>query len=99
MRRGTTPTLTFHMPIDPALCEAISVALAQGKTLVLEKTKKDCQINGFDIKVHLSQEDTLALSADRRTEIQLRAKTMDGDCLASDIFVVATERLLKDGEI
>ena len=51
------------------------------------------------ITVTLTQEETLLLNCDCKTEIQIRAKTVDGKALASKIFTVDTERILKDGEI
>ena len=47
----------------------------------------------------LTQEETLKLGVSDRTEIQLRVRLADGNALASQIFAVSTERILKDGVI
>ena len=99
MIRGTTPTLEFTLPFDCSLISSAYITFAQEKDIKIEKTFDECEKSGSKLIVKLSQEDTLKLSDSSQTEIQIRAKTHAGEALASQIFRVTTERILKDGVI
>ena len=99
MIRGTTPTLEFVLPFDTSLLDTAYVTLSQNGEVVVEKAMTECNCNKRVLSVRLKQEETLKLNCDCKTEIQLRVKTMEGDSLASDIFVVSPDRILKDGVI
>ena len=99
MFRGTTPTLKFTLPFAVDQLECAWVTLAQNKTVIIDKAMNECTCSDNAITVTLTQEETLKLDCNCRTEIQIRAKTVDGKALASRIFTVETERILKDGEI
>lgn len=99
MYRGTTPTLKFTLPFDTSTLDAVWVTIAQGGKVIINKEKSDCDLKGNDISVTLTQEETLALTAGNKTEIQLRVLTTDGLALASAIFRENTDYILKDGVI
>lgn len=99
MIRGTTPTLKFVIPFDTSLLATAYITLAQNGEVVLEKEMTQCNCKERVLSVQLKQEETLMLTCDCKTEIQVRAKTLEGASLASDIFIVDTERILKDGVI
>ena len=99
MIRGTTPKLKFTLPFDSADLSVCYITLAQKDSVVVEKTLEDCERNGRELSVRLTQAETLKLDANHSTKIQIRAKTAMSDAIASDIFTVCTEDILKDGEI
>lgn len=101
MYRGTTPTLKFTLPFAASTLDEIWITLGQLGKEVLTKTKTSCTIDGKTVSVTLTQEDTLKLTAYRNepTLIQIRIKTNDGTALASKVFTVPTENILKDGVI
>lgn len=99
MIRGTTPTLEFTVPFDTKILAEAYVTLAQKKKVVLDKKLSDCQCSANTLTVRLSQEETLKLSCDCLVEIQIRARTVDGDAIASEIMVETPDRILKDGVI
>lgn len=99
MIRGTTPTLNFTIPFDTWLISEAFVTLSQNEQVVVEKRLEDCSVDKRKLSVRLTQEETLKLSCDCKTEIQIRAKTTVGEAIASDIFTVDTGRILKDGVI
>jgi hypothetical protein len=99
MIRGTTPTLNFTIPFDTGLISEAFVTLSQNEQVVVEKRLEDCSVDKRKLSVRLTQEETLKLSCDCKTEIQIRAKTTVGEAIASDIFTVDTGRILKDGVI
>lgn len=99
MIRGTTPTLEFTIPFDTGLLAEAWVTLSQNKNIVLDKRLSDCQCDGNVMTVKLTQEDTLKLKCNCLTEIQIRARTKDGNAVASEIMTVSPDRILKDGVI
>ena len=99
MIRGTTPTLEFTIPFDTGLLAEAWVTFAQNKAVVLDKQLSECQCDANKITVKLTQEDTLKLKHNCLTEIQIRARTIDGNAVASEIMTVSPDRILKDGVI
>lgn len=99
MIRGTTPTLEFILPFATSILSEAYVTLSQNGTIVLDKKLEDCKCEEKKLSVRLTQEETLKLDCDCKTEIQIRAKTEEGDAVASNIITVATDRILKDGVI
>lgn len=99
MIRGTTPTLEFTIPFDTSLLAEAWVTLSQNKTVVIDKQLSECQCEGNKMTVKLTQEETLLLKCNCLTEIQIRARTTDGNAVASEIMTVSPDRILKDGVI
>lgn len=99
MIRGTTPELTFKLPFSADTLSEIYISFAQNRTVIFEKTKSECTIDGNLIKVHLNQQDTLNLKNELTVEVQIRAITNGGDRIASHIIQASAKRILKDGEI
>lgn len=99
MIRGTTPTLEFTVPFDTSEIAEAFVTLSQNDTIILDKALSDCKCDARKLSVKLTQEDTLKLSCDCKTDIQVRVRTKAGDALASDIVKVNTDKILKDGVI
>ena len=99
MIRGTTPKLEFTLPFDTSEIEEAYVTLSQNDVVIVDKPLKDCKCDAQKLSVRLTQEDTLKLSCDCKTDIQIRVRTKAGDALASDIARVNTDRILKDGVI
>lgn len=99
MIRGTTPTLEFVIPFDTGQLAEAFVSLSQNETVIIDKPLAECQRNGDKLIVRLTQEETLKLECDIVTEIQIRARTLEGEAIASQIIKVNTERILKDGVI
>jgi hypothetical protein len=98
MIRGTTPTLEFVLPFETSLLAEAYVTLAQSDGVVLDKPLSECTLDGNKMTVKLTQEDTLKLKPGP-VEIQIRAKTENGDALASDIILTSASKILKDGAI
>ena len=99
MIRGTTPTLEFIIPFDASLLANAHVTLCQNGVVMIDKALEECSCNENKLSVKLTQDETLNLQCDCITEIQIRARTVEGEALASNIMRVNTERILKDGVI
>ena len=98
MRRGTTPTLTFTLPVDSSIIECLFITFSQKREIVLEKNINDCEFIDGALQVTLSQKETLSFNVGS-IDIQIRLKTNDGSAMASNIVVVEIRDCLKDGEI
>lgn len=55
MYRGTTPTLTFRLPIDTGSITVLSVAVAQAGQVKIEKALSDVQLDGNVVSCTLTE--------------------------------------------
>ena len=99
MIRGTNPTLTFTLPFEVKTIQKMWVTFSQNDKEVFTLNKEDCELNGNNVMLQLSQEQTLSLLSNVRVEIQLRVLTFNNASLASNIIKVSVERILKGGVI
>ena len=99
MIRGTTPKLEFSLPFDTSEIAEAFVTLSQNDQVIVDKALADCKCDKRKLSVRLTQEDTLKLSCDCITDIQIRVRTKGGDALASNIMREDTYKILKDGVI
>lgn len=100
MYRGTTPTLTFQLPIDTGSITMLSVAVAQGGKVKIEKTLSDVHLDGNVISCPLTEAETLSLTDGTGivANIQLRVG-VGAQRMASQVFMVPVERILRDGAL
>ena len=100
MYRGTTPTLTFRLPIDTGSITALSLAVAQAGQVKIEKALSDVLLDGNVVSCTLTEEETLSLStgAGREAQVQLRVG-VGAQRMASQVFTVPVERILRDGAL
>lgn len=94
MRLGTTPKHTFTIPFDASLIKELKVTYAQSKKIVLEKYLDDFEVNGRELSITLTQEETFLFNEDIIVEIQARVLTLGGDVLVSDISIATADRCL-----
>lgn len=100
MRRGTTPTICYNIPIDTSLIDVSYITFSQAGEEVFTKELHDCNLGENSLTVTLTQEETLKLSCNgKRVEMQIRLRLNDGTALASNIMTVEVEKTLLDGVI
>ena len=100
MYRGTTPTLTFRLPIDTGSITVLSVAVAQAGQVKIEKTLSDVQLDGNVISCPLTEAETLSLTAGTGIDAKIQLRVGVGaQRLASQVFAVPVERILRDGAL
>ena len=97
--RGTTPTLKFMLPFNPAIFTHFYITFSQDNKIVLEKTITDCIFTENSATIHLTQRDTLGFNAELKVAIQIRCKDQAGEAYASVPIVTSIKEILKDGEI
>lgn len=97
MYRGTTPTITFNLPIESGRITVLNLCFAQQGEIVLEKDLVACTPEGNTLQVALTEEETLLFDAQKgMVEMQLRIGCGDAR-MASNIMRISVERILKDG--
>lgn len=99
MIRGTTPTLTFTVPFDANEIKKIRVIFSQNGNKVLVFEGDRCVADGRDIKIKMTQQETLVLKQNAPVEIQVRVLMKDDTAMASKIITTSVNRILEDGEI
>lgn len=96
---GTTPTLSFTLPFDPALLAEAWITLQQSPADTITKTLSDCEIVGNKLSFTLAQEETLKIIPNAQILIQMRVRFADGSASASRVISVDAAYILKGGVI
>lgn len=99
MIRGTTPTYTFKLSIDPEAIRSIWITFKQELTLeddrVLTKTMDDgVTYDGATVSLTLTQEETLGFKENIPIEIQGKVYTTDEKVMATSIKKDDCNRIL-----
>ena len=97
MIRGTTPTHIFNIPFEASTLYSARVVYKQGM-VEIRKEAEDITLSGNQIKVTLTQEDTLKFDHHLPVKIQLRVKTNTGKALSTKPRMVSVDECL-DGEV
>lgn len=100
MYRGTTPTFNFTLPIETSTITEAVVSFRQASGVSIDKTLADCKLSDNTLSVSLTEAETLQLKSSKMypLEIQLRIG-VDEARMASQVFTVPVEKILKDGAL
>ena len=96
MRKGTTPSFVFELPLQMDQISAAKVTFAVGDKIILEKHLQDCAYAENTITVKLTQEETFLFECNATIEMQLRVLTVNEDALSSDVFTIFAHQCLDD---
>lgn len=99
MRRGTTPTHTFTLRLDPDVISRVQITYQQYRRIVLVRdtiNPEDIKMEGNVAVVDLTQEETLLFDENAEVEIQVRVLAQNNKALASKIFTVRSVRILNE---
>lgn len=99
MIRGTTPTYKFGVPFDIESVDVLYVTFEQNGRVVIERDLDSCEIGDKEIKVHLTQAETLKFTAGQLVTMQIRARFNTGKATASDLMTTDVHRVLRGGVI
>lgn len=92
--QGTTPVVEVKLGFDSDLLSEAYVTFTQGDKVVVEKSLQECTVDKRKLSVRLTQEETLLLMCDCKTEAQVKAKTTTGEVVASKIYTFSPKRIL-----
>lgn len=95
---GTTPTHTFTLPFEKELIADLRITYSQNKKIIITKHKADVEIDGNDINVTLTQEETFGFKEKKMVFVQLKIKTIDDQVFNSDLIIMRVEPAL-DNEV
>ena len=98
MKRGTTPTHIFTLPIETELLSELKIMYAQDDEILLEKRAKNCEMTKNTASVTLTQDETFLFNCKKPVQIQVRALTVAGVALISPIMLISVEKCL-DSEV
>ena len=97
MYRGTTPTISFTLPVDSSRITALNLCFAQQGEVVLEKNLDACRLEKDTLQVSLTEKETL-LFDDKKGIAEMQLRIGCGDTrMVSNIMRLSVERILKDG--
>lgn len=96
--RGTTPTHVFSLPFEKDILADLRINYLQNNEKIITKTLKDVNIDGNDISVNLTQEETFLFKEGPNVFIQLKIKTTDELVFNSDIIEMRINKSL-DNEV
>jgi len=97
MIRGTTPTLTFNLPMAVSTLSEYWVTVSQRyDNIRIDKDRSTLTASGSTITANLTQEETLRLVPDKPAGIQLRVLTSGGDVMASEVFTTMVGDVLRE---
>lgn len=101
MIRGTTPTYTFSLSIDPLAIKSIWITFKQEMKLeedrILTKTMDDgVTYNGEKVSLTLTQEETLSFKENIPIEIQGKVLTTDNKVIPTSIKTDNCGRILNE---
>lgn len=100
MIRGTTPTIRFNF--DTVTASEIEVAfltVEQGGASMFERDVETMSVGDNYIEWHLTQAETLSLTAGISAKIQIRYRMPGTDAWASQIYSDVITDVLKEGVI
>lgn len=94
--RGTTPKHIFTIPFDTSLIADLRISYGQDNKELLAKCKADCTIDGQEVTVNLSQEDTFKFDCTKQIQVQVRVLTKGAEVLNSDLIILTVGRCLNN---
>lgn len=105
LTRGTTPTIIFTLhddndtPIDLSNYEVLIITIEDSNKQQIDIDKPRFKFNDdFSFEATLTQEETLKLVSGR-IKVQLRAKTVEQDAIASCEQYCSLADIIKEGTI
>ena len=101
MYRGSTPTLTFRLPkdIDLSMVDKLRIDFSQANINIFSKDLSECFINGNDISVKLTEEETLRFDSKKNpVKMQLRIGIGE-DRIPSDTLYTMVKDIVKEGRL
>jgi len=96
MRRGTTPTHTFKLPVNAEQINNIRALYGQQGQCLFKLEFDRFTLDGTKAQVELTQEETLKFKNGGAAEVQLRVLTTEKNSLVSEIHISTVGRLMED---
>jgi len=99
MFRGNTETFKFVLPFYASEITKLDIAFTQDGTIIVNKGLSDCTLEGKNVKVTLSEAETLLFDSNKRVaQVQLRVG-IGTTRMASQIITFNIGPILKNGAL
>ncbi len=85
MRRGSTPTFIFSLPLDTSCLKEIEIFFLQKGQLILTVDRQALSMDGKEVSFMMSEQESMAFASSLPAEIQIRLVTTDGTVWISEI--------------
>lgn len=92
----STPTHRFTLPFNVDRIDSLFITYRQKGNVIFEKTGADCLLEGNQITVTLSQQETHLFTSTFNAEAQLNILTTDGKRLVSKKYTISVSENLHD---
>lgn len=108
IRRGTTPTIVATVRgVDLASWPVVVLSLRTFSGVGVDIDKSGLEVTSSQVddtprsivSAHLTQAQTLAWDSGAKVFVQVRARSVNGDAIATEIGTLRVGGLLKDGEV
>ena len=96
--RNDSPISNPSILIESDLIADLRITYSQDRKKILTKYMRDVEMDGNDINVTLTQEDTFKFKEKKPVFVQLKIKVVDGQVFNSDLIVMRVEPAL-DNEV
>ena len=96
MRKGTTPTLTFKLPVSISTLKTVKVSICQGEIALYKYLSDLTIVDEYTLKLSLTQKETFMFDDRNVVKIQLRVLTNDGIAPPTPIFTERLDKCLDD---
>ena len=97
---GSTPTHIFHLPFQVNVIEGELISYAQKHKTILRKRTTDCQLEGNQISVKLTETDTFAIDdAIPSVDVQIKIKLITGDVVVSRPIRISVKECFDEEEV
>lgn len=101
MYRATTPTHQFILPINTAECKEIQITYRQGENSIIKHYENNVlppgmSLDGENVFVRLTQEETLTFRPNSIAKAQVRVLTNSDDAMASQKFDIIINNVLNE---
>lgn len=80
---GATTTDSFVLPVDASKIKNLSIDYSQNGSVLFSKSLEDCNLEGMNGTVELTQDDTLKFVNGRAANVQIVLVTFGGEVIPS----------------
>lgn len=94
--RGATPTHIFKFPFAANTINKLRITYKQNGATILEKKETDCTLEENNVKLTLTQEETMLFAERVNVECQIKIKTADGKVLPAKVKTIPVDRLFNE---
>lgn len=94
--RGTTPSVTFTIPLKKEMIAKAKITFKQDNEILLTKHTRSCTIEDGKISTSLTREETLLFPNSKHIKMQLEIETPAGQSHKTRVYTIYSSELLSE---